>query len=135
MSAFVLVTGELFRPAEARTSSGGKRYVVASIASRDGQEKTFWRVMAFSETAQAGLLRLGVGEALSAQGRLSVKLFEKDGETRIAHEMIANTVTPLRAAPKPKGEKVPAATALDTRTREERVRGVRDPDLDDNIPF
>jgi hypothetical protein len=37
---------------------------------RDGEAAQYWRVLAFSGTAQAELLRLADGDALSVQGGL-----------------------------------------------------------------
>jgi Single-strand binding protein family len=62
MTAFAIVMGALFRVPEQRTSKAGKPYVTATIRTRDGEESQWWRVTAFSETAQAELMRLSEGE-------------------------------------------------------------------------
>jgi single-stranded DNA-binding protein len=83
MSAHVLVTGALFRQPEQRTSKAGKPFVTAKIRAKDGDSTQWWKVLAFSESAGAELLRLGDGDAVSAQGQLKAELYERDGETRL----------------------------------------------------
>jgi single-stranded DNA-binding protein len=138
MTAFVLITGTLFRAAEQKTSQAGKRYVTATMkaASVDASNSEFWSVLAFSDTAQTELLRLGAGEKLSIQGSLKLTTFEANGETRISRTVFADAVLPLRAAPK---EKKPKATVTTPAGRPplERVNILpdRSSDLDDDIPF
>ena len=58
MSAHVLISGTLFRAPEERTGkTSGRNFVAATIKVRDGEASQFWRVLAFSDTAQAELLR------------------------------------------------------------------------------
>jgi len=47
-------------------------------------------VLAFSDTAQAELLRLDDGDALSVQGALRVEAYSKDGEPRVGLTVIAD---------------------------------------------
>jgi hypothetical protein len=68
MTAFAIVTGSLFRAPEQRTSKAGKPFVTATIRAKDGDASQFWRITAFSESAQAELMRLGEGDALAVQG-------------------------------------------------------------------
>ena len=71
MSAHVLISGTLFRAPEERTGkTSGKSFVAATIKVRDGEAAQFWRVLAFSDTAQSELLRLDDGDALAVQGGL-----------------------------------------------------------------
>jgi hypothetical protein len=138
MTAFVLITGTLFRAAEQKTSQAGKRYVTATVkaASVDASNSEFWSILAFSETAQAELLRLGAGEKLSAQGSLKLTTFESgNGEVRISRTVFADSILALRAPPKAKKPK-PAETST-ARTPLERVNilPAAGGDLDDDIPF
>jgi PAS domain S-box-containing protein len=50
---------------EQRTSKAGKPFVMATICGKDGDSSQWWKVLAFSETAQAELMRLTDG-AMSA---------------------------------------------------------------------
>jgi single-stranded DNA-binding protein len=136
MTAFVLITGTLLRTAEQKISQAGKRYTTATVkaAAVDASNSEFWSVLAFSDTAQSELLRLGAGEKLSVQGGLKLTTFESNGETRISRTVFADSVLALRAPPKerkPKPESPPALASI------ERVNIVpaSDGDLDDDIPF
>jgi hypothetical protein len=135
MTAFVLITGTLFRPAEQKISQAGKKYVAATVkaASTDASNSEFWSVLAFSDTAQAELLRLSAGEKLALQGSLKLTTFETSGETRISRTVFADAILPLRAAPREKKPKPPATA----RAPLERVNIVpaAAADLDDDIPF
>jgi single-stranded DNA-binding protein len=65
---FVLVAGTLIRPPEQRTAKNGKPFVSATIRVKDADESQWWKVLAFSENAQAELMRLTSGDAISVQG-------------------------------------------------------------------
>jgi hypothetical protein len=137
MTVHVLITGTLFRPAEQKTSQAGKRYVTATMkaASVDASNSEFWSVLAFSDTAQAELLRLGVNEKLSVQGGLKLETYTPaNGETRISRTVFADCVVALRAAPKEKKPKLPAP-APSAPLKPVNIVPASDPALDDDIPF
>jgi hypothetical protein len=135
MTVHVLVTGTLFRAAEQKISQAHKRYVTATMkaASVDASNSEFWTVLAFSDTAQSELLRLGAGEKFSVQGGLKLTTFETNGEMRISRTVFADSVLALRAPPKEKKLK-PAATPA---APPERVNSTpaASSDLNDDIPF
>ncbi|MBX3527826.1 MAG: single-stranded DNA-binding protein [Rhodoblastus sp.] len=139
MSAHVLISGILQRKPESRTAKSGNAYGLATIRVRDGNETQFWSVLAFGETARAELLRLGEGEAVTAQGKLDVSIQERDGQQRIRYGVMADNVLGLRQPPRERATRKTStdrsAPPADQRTREERCRGVADPDLNDPIPF
>jgi hypothetical protein len=81
MSAHVLVTGTLFRPPEQRTSKAHKRFVTATIRAKDGDESQWWKVLAFSESIQAELMRLADGDTISVQGAFKAELYDKAGKS------------------------------------------------------
>ena len=103
MSAFVLVSGSLFRAPEKRTSKNEKPFVTATLVAKVGETTQWWRIIAFSENAQAELLRLSEGDALSVQGALKVEEYEKEGQKRVSLGVIASHVLALRQPPKPRG--------------------------------
>lgn len=112
MTAFAIVTGILFKPPEQRTSKTGKPFVTATIRAKDGDASQWWRVTAFSESAQAELMRVTEGDALSIQGAFKAELFQPDGgETRLSLSVIADQVLALRQPPrdrkKPKEREAP----------------------------
>jgi single-stranded DNA-binding protein len=133
MSAQALINGTLYRAAERRTAKSGRAFTIATLRSTEGQTSQFWRVTAFSESAGEELARLNEGEAVAVQGRLDIGTYDKDGETRVSFQIIADHVLALRQPGKERKPK-PAPPA-DTRTREERCRGVADPRFNDNPPF
>ncbi len=57
---------------------------------------------AFSDPAQAELMRLGEGDGVSVQGALKVETYERDGETKLSLSLVADHVLPLRQPPKPR---------------------------------
>jgi single-stranded DNA-binding protein len=124
MSSYAIVTGTLFRAPEQRTSKSGKPFVTATLKAKDGDALQWWRVTAFSESAQSELMRLTDGDALSVQGALKAETYEKDGATKFSLSIIADHVLALRQAPKPR-EKTPSR---------ERYAATGRP-FDDAIPY
>jgi hypothetical protein len=108
LTAYCLITGTLFRAPEQKVSKTGKPFVVATIRAKDGESSQWWKVLSFSESGGAELMRLSDGDAVSAQGALKVETYERDGETRISMTCIADAVLPLRPAPKQRKAKEPA---------------------------
>ena len=137
MTAFVLITGTLFRAAEQKTSQAGKRYVTATMkaAAVDASNSEFWGLLAFSDSAQEALLRLSAGEKLSVQGGLKLETYTPaNGETRISRTVFADAILPLRAAPKEKKPK-PSAPVPTAPLKPVNIVPPSDPALDDDIPF
>jgi single-stranded DNA-binding protein len=125
MSSYALVTGTLFRAPEQRCSKAGKPFVTATIKAKAGETAQWWKVLAFSETAQAELMRLTDGDALSVQGELKANTYEKDRATKLSLSIIANHVLALRQPPKPRSEN------LSPRERS----AASDRQFDDPIPY
>jgi single-stranded DNA-binding protein len=139
MTAFALVTGVLFKPAEQKTSSkSGRMFVsaVMKVGGESGDAAEFWQVTAFSQSAQSELLRLGAGDALSAQGKAKFELWQPrdGGETKISRSIFADQILALKAAPRERRSKQAAASTplLDQPAKQTTIT---DPDLDDSIPF
>jgi single-strand DNA-binding protein len=99
MTAFVLVSGTLFRSPENRVSKAGKPFATATLLVKDGEDRAFWNVVAFSVSAITELSRLREGEKLSVQGRLQIGEYEKDGEKRVSLGILADHVLALRHPP------------------------------------
>ena len=116
-----LVTGTLFRAPEQRTSKAGKPFTVTTIKAKDGDAFQWWRVTAFSESAQAELLRLGEGESVSVQGNFKAELYlHDDGETKLSLSIIADHVLAMRPAPK---ERIKKEEPPDNRSKLQRCAG------------
>jgi single-stranded DNA-binding protein len=128
MTAFALVSGSLFRAPEQRTSKAGKPFATATIRAADGEASQWWRVTVFSETAQAELMRLADGDAVSVQGSFKAELYRPDGgEARVSLSIVAD----LRQPPKERKQTAP------DRSNQERLAGSWTPGAgpDDSIPF
>jgi single-stranded DNA-binding protein len=78
---------------------------MATIKAKGDDALAWWKVIVFSDSAGAELMRLGDGDALSVQGALRVETYERDGITKISLTCIADAVLPLRAAPKTREKK------------------------------
>jgi hypothetical protein len=99
---YALVSGILFKPPEQRTSKAGRPFAVATLRVKDGEALQWWRVAAFSEPAQAELMRLGDGDACSAQGAFKAELYQPEGgEPKVSLSIVADQVLALRQPPKP----------------------------------
>jgi single-stranded DNA-binding protein len=97
MTAYAIVTGTLFKAPEQRTSKAGKPFVAATIRAKDGEVSQWWRIVAFSDTAQAELMRLGDGDGVAVQGALKAELYQPDGgEPKISLSLVADRVLALR---------------------------------------
>ena len=133
MSAFVLISGSLFRAPEQRIAKSGKPFWSATVRVKDGETSQWWKLLVFSESAQAELMRLGDGDALSAQGLFKVEPYQKDGEQRIGFTLFADRVLPLKPPPRERKPKAEKPAQRPDRVHDDRSRV--DPDLNDSIPF
>src|SRR5271170_7631031 len=130
MSASVLVSGSPSRGPELKTAKSGKAYATATVKVAADNAVDFWSVLAFSETAQAELMRLGEGDKLSAQGSFKVEPYTaRDGQTRINRTLFADHVLALRQPPRERKSRA-----------EKTERGAsglsnREADINDAIPF
>jgi single-stranded DNA-binding protein len=110
MTVYALVSGSLFRAPEQRTSKAGKPFVTATL--KDVEEAQWWRVTAFSESAQAELMRLGDGDACSVQGSFKAERYQPEGgEARVSLSIVADRVLALRQPPKERKAKTPSDAA------------------------
>jgi single-stranded DNA-binding protein len=145
MTAFVIVTGTMFRGAETRVAKTGKPFTFATLKVPDGNAISWWKVLAFNEDAQAELARLGDGESLSAQGRLTVDSYTKGGQTRLSFTVVADHVLALRQPSKPRAprQKQSQQSKEPRRPREaggdlldrHDDGGFVDPRFNDQLPF
>jgi len=143
MSIHVLVTGILHKEAVSRVSQNGNHYVTCSLrVEQDGQ--TLWaNVICFDEAAQAELLRLNGGDALSIQGKATPKVYMKDEEARPSLQVTASAVLALQpkyepkprpAAPPPKAKAKPGAKPPAKRTERGEEKQADD-GFDDPLEF
>ena len=129
MTAFILISGTLFRAPEERISKSGKPFWSAIVRVKDGDTAAWWKILCFSEAGGAELMRLGDGDALSAQGAFKAEPYEKNGETRVGLTFFVDHILPLKPAPKERKSK--ADKPAQRRDDWPRV----DDDLNDQVPF
>jgi single-stranded DNA-binding protein len=132
MTAYALITGTIFRPAQSKMSKAGRPYASCTIkAATDGNESDFWNAICFSETATAELLRLEAGDACAVRGKMRLEIFEKNGQARISRTIFADAAIGLRPAPR----KAKAATAPAAQEQPATTDPAGAPPFDDGIPF
>lgn len=138
MTVHVLVTGTLFRAAEARKATSGRRYVKATLRApaTDNSSADFWDLITFSETAGAELSRLGDGERIAVQGGLKLELYKREGKSaRIQRTVFVDNVLALRAPAKPKKPKAAPPGQATAPDRINIMPPQSSPAFDDDIPF
>jgi single-stranded DNA-binding protein len=115
-----LVAGKVYGRPEQRTSnSTGKVFTVAKVrAATSGGETLFVNVLAFDATAQAALLALSEGDAVSLAGTLTPKVWvDRENQPRPALDLIASQVLTAYQAKR----KREAATGAEQPLRQARV--------------
>lgn len=95
MTTTVLVSGTLSHAPQCCTNARG-RFATAKLKGKIGDRTQFWHVVAFSETAQAELLRLSEGDALSVQGALQAEPRNQNAAAEFSLGVVAEHVLPLR---------------------------------------
>jgi hypothetical protein len=133
-----LISGALYKAPEQRTSKSGSKFVTATVRIKDGDGSQYVRVVAFSESAQAELLRLKDGDCFSAQGQFKAEIYAKDGgEPKLSLSIIADQILALRQPAKQRKEQAPEPRPEDTRSRQARCAGSWAPGSgpNDDIPF
>jgi single-stranded DNA-binding protein len=135
MTAFVLISGSLWKNPEQRISSKtGKAFVTASIrtSSADNAPADFWNLLIFSETVAAELMRLTEGDKLAVQGTVKLEIYNN----KISRTVFVDHVLALRQPPKerkPKAAKAAPAAHEQSTTTTGATAGLDD-DLSD-LPF
>jgi single-stranded DNA-binding protein len=133
VTALALISGALSCAPELKTAKSGKAYVTASIKVAADNAVDYWSILAFSESAQAELLRLGEGDKISAQGSLKLEVYlSKNGEHKISRTLFADCVLALRQPARQRAPKA-AARAPDDGPPSSNQNDRRD--FDDRIPF
>ncbi len=101
MTILALVSGQIFKAPESRTSKNGKAFVSGTLRFKDDESSQFVRFVAFSESVQAELMRLVDGDSLSVQGAMKAVMYQPEGgEPRVSLSIIADQVLSLRSPPK-----------------------------------
>jgi single-stranded DNA-binding protein len=72
-----------------------RSFVTAMLKAKDGDDAQWWKLVAFSESVQAELMRLADGDPISVQGAFKAELYDKDGEKRLSLSVVASNVLAL----------------------------------------
>jgi hypothetical protein len=106
MTASALVSGPLFHAPESKVSKAGKPFVVAKLREGAGHVVVWWSGAAFAEEAGEELKRLGDGGGVAVSGPFSVTTYERNGEIRLNHSIVAERAISARRVKK--RERAPA---------------------------
>jgi single-stranded DNA-binding protein len=105
MSARVLLTGAIGKPAEIRTSKNGNQFATLTIRENVNGATRWWQAIAFSETVISIVKEMAVGEPVSVAGDLGAELYSPNGgEPRVNLRVIIDAVLGARQPPKAKME-------------------------------
>ncbi|NML18126.1 single-stranded DNA-binding protein [Azohydromonas caseinilytica] len=117
-----LVSGKVYgRPEQRVGTNSGKPFATAKVrAATSNGETLFVNVLAFDATAQAALLALSDGDAVSLAGTLTPKVWtDREGQARPALDMVASQVLTayqvkrkrdaVSSTDRPLGQKLPAS--------------------------
>jgi single-stranded DNA-binding protein len=81
MTAFVLITGALWRKPELRRARNGKAFVTAKIRMSDNDGNySYWAINAFDEGAAQSLLSCDEGDLIAARGALRQEVYTPEGK-------------------------------------------------------
>lgn len=95
----VTLTGNLTRDPELRDLPSGQKVVNLRVASATFGDKTVYTdVSAFDKLAELVAQFLAKGAQVTVSGRLDFREWEKNGEKRSAHSVVANSI---KFPPKP----------------------------------
>lgn len=95
----IILVGHLGRDPELKRASDKGSIVELALATshktREESETTWHNVTLFGQPADAAMRLAKKGDLVSVQGRQRHKRYEKDGQTRIYSDVVANTFTQL----------------------------------------
>jgi single-stranded DNA-binding protein len=100
MTASALLSGQLFRDPERRVSKAGKPFVAAKLREGAGDSAVWWSVVAFADDVREELSRLRDGDAIAVSGPFTVATYERNGEIRLNHSIVAERLISARRAKK-----------------------------------
>ena len=137
MSASALISGTLFERQSSASPKAASRFGRATLRVKDGDATAWWKLLVFSESAGAELMRLGDGDAVSAQGSFKCEPYDdKDGERACGlHDIRRPHAAAEAGAARAQAEARPPreSWAAPDRLRDDRPRV--DDDLNDHVPF
>jgi single-stranded DNA-binding protein len=120
MSATVLISGRLCRDPENKMSGAGKAYVTVTVRVSNGDDVTWWKILAFGETAAEELLTLRNGDAVSVSGDFKAEVYDGRSGPKVGFTIFADRAISAkrqkrerRAEPKPAPAEAQASQPFD----------------------
>lgn len=89
------LVGRLGQDPEVRYTANGKAVANLSIATKQGQDTSWHRVVVWDKSAEFAGKYLHKGDMVYVSGRLEYRKWEKNGEERISAEIVAHTLQAL----------------------------------------
>jgi single-strand DNA-binding protein len=139
----VALFGVLGRDGELKTSKNGKAYLRMNVRTGDGDGAQWVSVMLFGDDVPELAQRLVKGARVYVEGSLKLDSWRgQDGTERHGLSVMSwhcrlaeiGRNKPKRdSADKPRTKA--AASSTDSHSRDQRVRGIADPELNDEVPF
>lgn len=132
-----LIFGKLHGAPTQRTSKNGNTFTTAKVRVPTGDNSIFCNIIAFDDGAQAALLALDTGEAVSLAGSLKVDVWQaKDGTTRPSLDMTASQVLTIYSITKKRKAMQPEQVGQQQRQQYRHQDYASDPgELDDGAPL
>ncbi|MBQ1570689.1 MAG: single-stranded DNA-binding protein [Clostridiales bacterium] len=130
----IIVTGNLTRDPELRTTSTGKSVCSFSLAVQRnfGDAVDFLNIVTWGATADNCKKYLLKGAKVAVFGTLQTRQYEVDGQKRTAYEINASNVEFLSRA---EHKEEPKAEPKEELKEEENPMGTLLNDFEDNLPF
>jgi hypothetical protein len=100
MTASALISGRIYRDPERKVSKAGKPFVVAKLREGAGDAAVWWSIIAFADEVREDLLGLKDGDAAAVNGPFTVTTFERHGEIRLSHSIVAERLITARHSKK-----------------------------------
>ncbi len=98
--SIVLVAGRITQTPEPRVTVNGQNCAASVLLVRtDEGRNVFWRVLALAPPVRDDLLRLSVGDTITASGTLHSRGYEQGGRRRLALEFFATEIMPFVGRP------------------------------------
>lgn len=132
-----LIAGKLHGAPQQRTAKTGRTFTTCKVRVPTGEDATFCNVICFDDAAQAALLALGAGEAVSLAGTLKVGTWtDRDGVTHPSLDLVASKLLTVYSIAKKRKAMQPEQEGQQQRQPYRRGDYAPDPgELDDGRPL
>jgi hypothetical protein len=128
MSARLVLTATLHKPAETRKSKNGNEYITFTLRENNGGLTRWWQAISFSERAIEILREISAGEPVAVAGEFNAETYAPAGaEARVNLRIVIDGVLTAR---KPKQKPTPENG---NQSFKQRVRERLLPELEDAL--